>query len=340
LEKRLRRKVRAVDVAAAAGVSSATVDRVLNGRGGVSPDKERRVLECAQRLGLDRNFNARPLRIIRCGVLMQPVTNPFYARLSAGFAAANRRFAAANLQAAVYTYDISRPDEGAALALKLGETCDALIVVSAEHAQISDALQHVSAYKPVIALVSELPISGRLAYVGIDNRAAGRLAGDLMGRFLGPAGGDVVVVSGWHAFVALGEREMGFRATLAERHPACRLLSVIETSEQVEKVDELVRETLLKHPSVRGLYNVSAGNRRIAAVLRQLGREDIVVITHELTNERCSLLREGLVDVIIDQNPELEAMAAMNILGRHFGRLVEDPLGPLTPFTVHFRENC
>ena len=46
----MARKTTARDVAEAAGVSPATVDRVLNGRGGVSPDKEKRVLDWARRL--------------------------------------------------------------------------------------------------------------------------------------------------------------------------------------------------------------------------------------------------------------------------------------------------
>jgi LacI family transcriptional regulator len=71
------RKANAADVARAAGVSPATVDRVLNGRGGVSVEKERRVVECARRLSLDRNLSVRPTRLLRIAALIGSATNPF-----------------------------------------------------------------------------------------------------------------------------------------------------------------------------------------------------------------------------------------------------------------------
>ena len=55
------------------------------------------------------------------------------------------------------------------------------------------------------------------------------IRGELMGRFVGTAGGGIVVVSGLQRFVGQGEREMGFRSVLAERYPQCRLVAVVET---------------------------------------------------------------------------------------------------------------
>ena len=46
----MQKKTVIADIAAAAGVSTATVDRVLNRRGGVSPEKEGRVLDWARKL--------------------------------------------------------------------------------------------------------------------------------------------------------------------------------------------------------------------------------------------------------------------------------------------------
>ena len=83
-------KATARDVAKAAGVSLSTVDRVLNGRGGVAADKERRVLEWARKLRLDRALDQRAARTLRIAVLIQPPENPFHAAIQAAFKAANR----------------------------------------------------------------------------------------------------------------------------------------------------------------------------------------------------------------------------------------------------------
>lgn len=66
----------------------------------------------------------------------------------------------------------------------------------------------------------------------------------------------------------------------------------------------------------------------------------MVFITHELTPERRSLLREGLIDAVIDQNPELEVRTAVEVIAAHFGRLEAPPRSTLTPVRIHMIENC
>jgi LacI family transcriptional regulator len=64
-----------------------------------------------------------------------------------------------------------------------------------------------------------------------------------------------------------------------------------------------------------------------------------VLITHELTERRRELLREGRLDAVIDQNPELAVNRAVELLARHFGR-IDEAVSPTTPFTLYLRENC
>lgn len=337
----MKTKTKAADVAAAAGVSTATVDRVLNGRGGVSAETQSRVFEWARKLNLDRNLERRPTRILRIGVLMQSPENPFYEALRGAFVRANELYAGVNIQVTQYYYNVAKPEETAKLLERLPKSQEALIVVLPDHERVSAALRSVTEKIPVITMASDLPASGRLAYVGLDNRVAGRAAADLMGRFLGKEGGDVIIVTGVQSFVDQGERENGFRETLAQRYPQCRLRNVLEAQERPELAGALVAKALRLAPEVRGIYNLAAGDQEIVrAVNLAKMRERAVLITHELTPERRTLLKQGAIDAVIDQNPELEAMTAVRVLAKHFERISEMPASTRTAINIFMQENC
>lgn len=76
------------DVAARAGVAVMTASRVLSGAERVGPDKTRRVLEAAAKLGYRRNENARSLRPGQrtglIGVVISNASNPYYAEMQSG----------------------------------------------------------------------------------------------------------------------------------------------------------------------------------------------------------------------------------------------------------------
>jgi ABC-type sugar transport system substrate-binding protein len=138
----------------------------------------------------------------------------------------------------------------------------------------------------------------------LNRRGGVSVAGELMGRFLGPAGGDVLIILGMHRIIGHEEREMGFRSLLRERFPACTIAASLESGEDQGRAGEVVYQALRSNPGVQGIYNVSAGNSAIAKVIRALGlTQKIVLITHELTPERRAMLREGVLDAIIGQNP-------------------------------------
>jgi LacI family transcriptional regulator len=75
------------DVAAAAGVSPATVSRVLNGKEDVGADLRRRVLGTVTELGYRRNGPARSLRTRAAqvlGLIISDITNPFFTAVVRG----------------------------------------------------------------------------------------------------------------------------------------------------------------------------------------------------------------------------------------------------------------
>lgn len=336
----LSRKTTAKDVARAAGVSAATVDRVLNGRGGVDRDKERRVIEWARKLSLDRALRRRPSRALRIAVLIQAPDNPFYAAVQSAFAAANHAYGDFNMQFFTHHFDAGRRAILPRVIRDLGAGYDGLILTVPQGDAVADAIREVSARIPVVTLATDVRDCGRQAYVGPDDRRAGRVAGDLMGRFLGPRGGEVVMIAGLLSLIGNEEREMGFRSVLRERYPACRVAVVLESQERAERAGELVRDAFLASPNIRGVYNVSAGAPVVVAALKALGRQDVVFITHELTPDRRELLRQGLIDAIIDQNPEFEVRAAIETMARLTGRLEGSSSTTITPVHIHMIENA
>ena len=143
---------------------------------------------------------------------MQRPAAPYYKHLKRGFEVAQQTFEAQRAICAVTYFDSLEPACVVETIERTTRKADALIIVAYEHPDITAVLQHVSRSMPVVTLASDLPDTGRLAYVGIDNQGAGRVAGELMGRFIGDAGGKVLVVTGMHDFLGHEERESGFRS--------------------------------------------------------------------------------------------------------------------------------
>lgn len=337
----MTRKITAQDVASEAGVSASTVDRVLNGRGGVSKAKEQRVYAAARRLKLDRSLNPREARTLRVAAFIQPPSNPFHAALKHAIERENRGPNPFNIQIRVFHVDPGRPSETARMVQQAGTAHDALMVCVAHGDRLARALGgFIATGKPVVALATDIRCPGAI-YVGPDNYRSGRLAGELMGRLLGRGGGDVIVIAGQLAMIGQQERHAGFRDVLHERHAHCAVTTLHESGERGHVAGDLVQRALRLNPRIGGIYNSSAGAGPVVDALRRAGRlDDVVFITHELTEATKSLLESGAVDVLIDQNPTIEIGAALGAIAGAFGRLDPAPGQTVTPVTIFTRENC
>lgn len=335
------RKATAQDVAREAGVSASTVDRVLNNRGGVCEAKERLVFAAARRLKLDRALDPRAARTLRVAAFLQPPSNPFHAALAAAIAAENRGPNPFNIQTRIFHADAARSAETMRRVDAAGTDHDAIIVCLAHDDGLAQVLERlVASGRPVITLATDIRCHGA-TYVGPDNLRSGRLAGELMGRFLGRDGGEVIVIAGLLSMIGQDERRAGFQAVLAERYPACRIADVYESREQAERAGDLVFRALRRNPAIRGIYNESAGALPVVEALRRLDRlGEVCFITHELTDDRRALLRSGAIDAVIDQNPRLEVSAALHQIAAFFRRADPGPAPSVTPVNIFTRENC
>src|SRR5262245_7263370 len=83
--------------------------------------------------------------------------------------------------------------------------------------------------------------------------------------------------------------------------------------EQIESQGEARLD--LEVRDLAGIYNIGAGNQGIARALKERGRErSVVFVAHEATEGNKTLLLDGTIDAVIDQNARVEVREALNIL--------------------------
>src|SRR5438445_7159210 len=99
----------------------------------------------------------------------------------------------------------------------------------------------------VVTLVSDEPSSRRHHYVGIDNIAAGRTAGALIGRLVGPKPGKIAVVAGSQSLRDHAERIFGFNQVMASEYQQLDVLPIVEGRDDDGRSERLTTKLLGDH---------------------------------------------------------------------------------------------
>jgi len=214
------------------------------------------------------------------------------------------------------TTDVFEPTALATTLESLGEGFDGVAVVALDHPRVRAAINDlVDGGVKVVTLVSDVPSSRRHYYVGIDNIAAGRTAGALVGRLTGAGAGKVAVVAGSTALRDHAERIFGFNQVMVSEFPHLEMLPVVEGRDEDERSEHLMMRLLGAHADIVGLYNVGAGTPGVAKALIEAGRnKQVVFVGHDVTVMTRKLLLQGVMDAVISQNPGHEARAAVRVL--------------------------
>lgn len=307
------------DIAREAGVSLATVDRVLHNRPGVRPDTVRRVQETIARNAFQPHVAAAELargRARRFAFVMPSGPNPFMQQIEAYLGEMSAWLSARRLNVEMVATDVFDPSVLAATLEALSDDYDGVAVVALDHPGVRAAINDlVDAGTKVVTLVSDVPSSRRHHYVGIDNIAAGRTAAALVGRLVGEKSGKVAIIAGSQGLRDHAERIFGFNQVMASEFPGLSVLPVLEGRDEDERSQQLLARLFGRHADIVGLYNVGAGTQGVANALSEAGREkQVAFVAHDVTALTRRLLLQGVMDAAISQNPGHEARAAVRVL--------------------------
>ena len=329
-----RYKVR--EIAQQAGLSEATVDRVLHQRPGV---RENTVAEVNQAIAdLDKQraqlrLNGR--RYLVDVVMQTPrrFSDAFRAAVEAELPA----FAPAMLRARFHLWESGSADQ-------MVDTLDRIrgshgVVLKAqdepEVAEVVDRL--VRSGVPVVTYATDVPASARCAYVGIDNHGAGVTAAYLVQQWLADDPADVLITLSRTVFRGEGEREVGFRSGLRN---SGRTIVEVSESDGIDATNErLVLEALEAHPEVRAVYSVGGGNTATVAAFDTLGRDCRVFVAHDLDADNRRLLREGRISAVLHNDLRADARLALRLILQERGALPVEPVRPvpiqvITPYNI------
>ncbi|MBS1301164.1 LacI family DNA-binding transcriptional regulator [Loktanella sp. SALINAS62] len=286
------------DLARAAGVGVATVDRALNGRSHVRPDTLDRVRLAAEQIGyptrglaLRQQAADRPQ--VRFGFVLHKGAQEFYRN----FALALQRAVDARTDIrgrAVIRFAASQsPGDFAHEIADVASQTDAIATSAINHPTLSDLVGDLTANgTPVFALLNDFAQGIRQNYMGLNNVKVGRLAAWMMTTQIRDPGKLAVFVGGnrWHGHLL---RETGFQSYLRECAPDFSMLDTVVNLETRQVTYEATLDLLDRQPDLRGIYVAGGGMEgAIAAIREQRPPGKIALIVNELTDDS----RKALVD--------------------------------------------
>jgi LacI family transcriptional regulator len=288
------------DLAARAGVSIATVDRVLNRRLPVRSDTAQRVVEAAEAIGfhatglLKRRLTEVPTR--KFAFLLQK-RDEFYLQMAAELTAAIR--AAREIEGKIHIEFIEEiePQIVAQRIREVAPRFDATAAIVLSHPATHDAIEHVRGLgKPVFTLQSPVQSEHCAGHIGVDGRACGRIAGWTISRQARKPG-KVGIIVGSHNYLNQESSEIAFRTYMREHGPEFQLLEPIINFDDETIAYESVSKMLHDTPNLVAIYEAGGGMAGLIRALRERkGKKRPVTVCNELTEAT----RKGLVDGIID----------------------------------------
>jgi len=334
------------DLAAAAGVSIATVNRVIGGSGKVKQPTMQRIKDTAEAIGF-YGLGAIGSRVAaarakyRFGFLLHQPTRAFYKNLANALQGAAERMTDYQIEIRIEFLDDLSPQNIAARMLALAEDCDAVGVVAAVHPIVTQAIEMLQEHgTPVFALISQLASTGKVHYVGVDGWKVGRTAAWVF-EHVCKKPGKLGILIGNPRYRCQEVNESGFRSYFREHATEFTLLEPLLTFESSAVAQEMTEKLIRENPDLRGLYVAGGGITGALAGLRTTGiAGKVTVVGYELMDVTRQALLDGTMTFVISH--PLSRLADEAVAGMIRAVNAKPGTGNYTcvlPFDIFTREN-
>lgn len=319
-----------------AKVSIGTVDRALHGRPGVSETTRRKVLRIAKQLEYAPHPAARALARsrpnFRIGVCIPQEIHFFYDQMRMGIFDEARRSQSLGVEVVYRPVSALGAGEASQLERLLNDGVNALIVTPGNPRSVAPIIDQAErSGVRVICITTDARQSRRSSVVSVDPALSGRMAAELMSRFV-PPGSDVAVVTGMMRTEEHRLKTEGFCESFRDNGVGGGIAAILEGHESEPQTYRKMVRVLAEHPGLRGIYVNTVNCLPVCRAIHSGSIERrIHLIATDLFPEMLPYFADGTISASIYQDPHLQGQTAI--------RLLIDALSNATPIPPEFYLN-
>lgn len=307
-------------IAKEAGVSRGTVDRVINKRGNVKPEVEKRVQEVIDRLGYKPNKIARALSYSKTpkkiAVIYRESGDQFEVQVKIGVEKAREDLSDFGISIILKSYRDNDIDDFLRVMDEIiGIGVDAIALNALNHDVVAEKINSVMEQGiHVVVFNSDVEHSNRYCFVGQDLYKSGRVAGGIMAKLLKP-GKRMIILSSDPKLYASQERVNGFISKFRENGIDESCIELYRTRTKYDMTYKALEEAFSEDDNIGGIYLANESNAACGDfIASRTFTEKPVVICHDVNVETIGYVRNGHIDYIIDQRIYEQSYNAIMIL--------------------------
>ena len=307
-------------IAELCGVSRGTVDRVLNNRGNVKPEKQKLILDMAKKLNYQPNPAGRALVAQRnnptVGIILPAKGIKFFDDVINPMKQLEIKYKPFGLNVLWYITEGYNAEEQYNIMEEIKSKINALIINPINHSKIRDEINLlIEEKKFIVTLNNDIEGIGEHHYVGSDYTNGGHTAAALLKMINKNEECNIGIMLGSLNMLGHKQRLIGFQEILKD-DSRFKILDVQEDKDDDFFAFERISNMLKSYPNINTLFFASSGGTYGAcrAILSLQKQNDLTVIAFDTIPGIIEMMKLGVVDVAIYQHPHLQGQKAMEIV--------------------------